>query len=171
MSSTVTRDPHRIVTGEEFGWKSETLPYRSIPELFRLRVKELGDATMMRQKELGIWRSYTWSEVSTIVHEIGAGLVSLGFEPGARTNWHTHPLGQTLYVVSGTGRVQTWGGPVREIHAGDSIWIPPLEKHWHGATPTQGMVHIAIHESLDGTHVTWLEKVTDAEFSTAPVAR
>jgi len=95
----------------------------------------------------------------------------VSFEPGARTNWHTHPLGQTLYVVSGTGRVQTWGGPVREIHAGDSIWIPPLEKHWHGATPTQGMVHIAIHESLDGTHVTWLEKVTDAEFSTAPVAR
>jgi long-chain acyl-CoA synthetase len=82
MSSTVTRDPHRIVTGEEFGWKSETLPYRSIPELFRLRVKELGDATMMRQKELGIWRSYSWNEVSTIVHEIGAGLVSLGFEPG-----------------------------------------------------------------------------------------
>ena len=66
-------------------------------------------------------------------------------------------------VVSGTGRVQTWGGPVREIHAGDSIWIPPHEKHWHGATPTQGMVHIAIQKSLDGTHVTWLEQVTDAE--------
>jgi long-chain acyl-CoA synthetase len=82
MSSNVTRDPHRIVTGEEFGWKIDTLPYRSIPELFRLRVKELGDATMMRQKELGIWRSYSWNEVSTIVHEIGAGLVSLGFEPG-----------------------------------------------------------------------------------------
>jgi long-chain acyl-CoA synthetase len=78
----VTRDPHRIVTGEEFGWKIDTLPYRSIPELFRLRVKELGDATMMRQKELGIWRSYSWNEVSVIVHEIGAGLVSLGFEPG-----------------------------------------------------------------------------------------
>jgi quercetin dioxygenase-like cupin family protein len=95
----------------------------------------------------------------------------VSFEPGARTNWHHHPLGQTLYVVSGTGRVQTWGGPVREIYAGDSIWIPPLEKHWHGATPTQGMVHIAIHESLDGTHVTWLEKVTDAEFNATPVAR
>ena len=94
----------------------------------------------------------------------------VSFEPGARTNWHHHPLGQTLYVVSGTGRVQTWGGPVREIHAGDSIWIPPLEKHWHGATPTQGMVHIAIHESLDGNHVTWLEKVSDAEFTATPVA-
>jgi quercetin dioxygenase-like cupin family protein len=92
------------------------------------------------------------------------------FEPGARTAWHTHPLGQTLYVVSGTGRVQTWGGPVREIRAGDSVWIPPLEKHWHGATPTQGMAHIAMHESLDGVHVTWMEKVTDAEHNTAPKA-
>jgi long-chain acyl-CoA synthetase len=82
MNTTVTRNPHRIVTGEEFGWKIDALPYRSIPELFRLRVKELGDATMMRQKELGIWRAYSWNEVSGIVHEIGAGLVSLGFEPG-----------------------------------------------------------------------------------------
>ena len=82
MSSVVTRDPHRIVRGDEFGWKSEALPYKSIPELFRLRVKELGDATMMRQKELGIWRAYSWNEVSTIVGEIGAGLASLGFEPG-----------------------------------------------------------------------------------------
>ena len=78
----MSKDPHRIVTGEEFGWKTEPLRYRSIPELFRLRVKELGDATMMRQKELGIWRSYTWNEVDVIVGEIGAGLVSLGFEPG-----------------------------------------------------------------------------------------
>jgi long-chain acyl-CoA synthetase len=82
MSSAATRDPHRIVRGDEFGWKSETLPYKSIPELFRLRVKELGDTTMMRQKELGIWRAYSWNEVATIVGEIGAGLVSIGFEPG-----------------------------------------------------------------------------------------
>jgi long-chain acyl-CoA synthetase len=78
----MSKDPHRIVTGEEFGWKTDPLPYRSIPELFRTRVKELGDATMMRQKELGIWRAYTWNEVSTIVEEIGSGLASLGFEPG-----------------------------------------------------------------------------------------
>ncbi|MBN8492217.1 MAG: long-chain fatty acid--CoA ligase [Burkholderiales bacterium] len=80
--STAVKDPHRIVTGEEFGYRPEVLPYRSIPELFRLRVKELGDATMMRQKELGIWHAYSWNDVARIVDEIGAGLVSLGFEPG-----------------------------------------------------------------------------------------
>jgi long-chain acyl-CoA synthetase len=80
--SATQRDPHRIVRGDDFGWKAVPPPYKSVPELFRLRVKELGDATMMRQKELGIWRAYSWNEVSTIVGEIGAGLVSLGFEPG-----------------------------------------------------------------------------------------
>lgn len=86
------------------------------------------------------------------------------FDPGARTNWHTHPLGQTLYVVSGNGRVQTWEGPVREIRAGDVVWIPPHEKHWHGAGPETGLVHVAIHEALDGKHVDWLEPVTDAQY-------
>ena len=74
----MSKDPHRIVTGEEFGYRAETLPYRSVPELFRLRVKELGDATMMRQKELGIWQAYSWNQVAGIVDEIGAGLVILG---------------------------------------------------------------------------------------------
>jgi quercetin dioxygenase-like cupin family protein len=97
---------------------------------------------------------------------IRAGRVS--FEPGARTAWHTHPLGQTLHVISGVGRVQREGGPVREIRAGDTVWIPPGEKHWHGAGPTTGMVHVAMQESLDGKHVTWLEHATDAQFS-APV--
>jgi quercetin dioxygenase-like cupin family protein len=92
------------------------------------------------------------------------------FEPGARTAWHTHPLGQTLIVLSGTGRAQVWGGPVRDLKSGDTVWIPPGEKHWHGATPTQGMVHIAIHEALDGVHVTWMEKVTDAEYARPPSA-
>jgi quercetin dioxygenase-like cupin family protein len=91
----------------------------------------------------------------------------VGFEPGARTAWHTHPLGQTLFVISGVGRVQTKGGPVREIRPGDTVWIPPNEKHWHGASPKNGMVHIAMHESLDGTHVTWMEHVTDEEYSVA----
>jgi quercetin dioxygenase-like cupin family protein len=91
----------------------------------------------------------------------------VAFEPGARTAWHTHPLGQTLYVIQGVGRVQAKGGPIREIKAGDVVWIPPGEKHWHGAAPTTGMVHIALHESLDGKHVTWLEHVTDAEYSAA----
>ena len=86
------------------------------------------------------------------------------FEPGARTNWHTHPLGQTLYIISGSGRVQTFGGPQREIRAGDVVWIPPNEKHWHGAGPTTNMSHLAIHEALDGKHVDWLEKVTEEQY-------
>ncbi len=91
----------------------------------------------------------------------------VAFEPGARTHWHTHPLGQTLHVVSGSGLIQAWGGPVREIRAGDSVWIPPGEKHWHGAAPQAGMVHIAIHEALDGEHVVWLEPVSDEQYAPA----
>jgi len=83
------------------------------------------------------------------------------FEPGARTAWRTHPLGQTLHVIFGVGRVQAKGGPGQEIRAGDTVWIPPGEKHWHGASAKNAMVHIAMQESLDGTHVTWMEKVTD----------
>ena len=94
----------------------------------------------------------------------------VSFEPGARTAWHTHPLGQTLHVISGVGRVQALGGPVREIRAGDTVWIPPDEKHWHGAGPTTGMIHIAMQESLDGNHVTWLEHVTDADYGGAVTA-
>jgi quercetin dioxygenase-like cupin family protein len=86
------------------------------------------------------------------------------FEPAARTAWHTHPLGQTLHVVSGVGRVQTWGGPIQDIRAGDTIWIPPGEKHWHGASPTVAMVHIAMQEALDGKHVDWMEHVTDEQY-------
>ena len=86
------------------------------------------------------------------------------FEPGARTNWHTHPLGQTLTIVSGIGRVQVWGGPIREVRAGDVVWFAPHEKHWHGAGPSTNMVHIAMQEALDGKHVDWLEKVTDEQY-------
>ena len=89
---------------------------------------------------------------------------SVTFEPGARTAWHTHPLGQTLIVTAGVGRVQRWGGPVEEIRPGDVIWFAPGEKHWHGATPTTAMTHIAIHEALDGKTVDWLEKVTDEQY-------
>lgn len=86
------------------------------------------------------------------------------FEPGARTNWHTHPLGQTLHVLSGAGLAQVWGEPVRALRAGDTIWIPPGEKHWHGAEAGTRMSHVAIHEALDGVHVVWLERVTDAQY-------
>lgn len=94
----------------------------------------------------------------------------VSFEPGARTAWHTHPLGQTLHVLSGVGRAQVWGGPVREIRAGDTVWIPPGEKHWHGAAPSTEMVHLAMQEALDGVHVDWLEQVTDADYAQAPSA-
>ena len=89
----------------------------------------------------------------------------MSFEPGARTAWHTHPLGQTLHVVAGLGRVQTWGGPIREIRAGDTVWFAPNEKHWHGAGPNSQMVHIAFQEALDGKHVVWLEHVTDEQYA------
>lgn len=93
----------------------------------------------------------------------------VSFEPGARTNWHTHPLGQTLHVLSGVGRVQSWGEPLREIRPGDSIWIPPGEKHWHGAAPDVGMVHLAIQEGLNGVQADWLEPVSDDDYRAAPV--
>jgi len=86
------------------------------------------------------------------------------FEPGARTAWHTHPLGQTLIVTSGCGWVQREGGSVEEIHPGDLVWFEPNEKHWHGATPTTGMTHIAIQENLNGKVVDWMEKVTDEQY-------
>ncbi|HEU5273197.1 MAG TPA: cupin domain-containing protein [Xanthobacteraceae bacterium] len=89
---------------------------------------------------------------------------SVTFEAGARTAWHTHPLGQTLIVTFGRGRVQRWGGPIEEIFPGDVVWFPPGEKHWHGATPTTAMVHIAIQEALDGKAVEWMEKVTDEQY-------
>ncbi len=93
---------------------------------------------------------------------------SVTFEPGARTAWHTHPLGQTLIVTSGSGRVQRLGGPIEEIHPGDVVWFPPDEKHWHGASPTTAMTHIAIQESLDGKVVDWLEHVTDDQYQSHP---
>jgi quercetin dioxygenase-like cupin family protein len=90
--------------------------------------------------------------------------VSVTFEPGARTAWHTHPLGQTLIVTAGTGLTQIWGGPIEEIQEGDVVWCPPGEKHWHGATPTTAMTHIAIVEKLDGKVVEWMEKVSDEQY-------
>lgn len=89
---------------------------------------------------------------------------SVTYEPGARTAWHTHPLGQTLIVTAGRGRVQRWGGPIEDIHPGDVIWFEPGEKHWHGASPTTAMTHIAIQERLDGKAVDWMEQVSDDQY-------
>ena len=101
----------------------------------------------------------------------GSGALSgatVTFEPGARTAWHTHPLGQTLLVVSGVGRVQREGGPVETIRPGDVVWFEPNEKHWPGAAPDCAMSHIAIAEMKDGSVVTWMEKVADEQYALAP---
>jgi quercetin dioxygenase-like cupin family protein len=93
---------------------------------------------------------------------IGGAIVT--FEPGARTAWHTHPLGQTLIVTAGCGRAQREGGPVETLRPGDIVWFPPGEKHWHGAAPNTALTHIAIAELLDGKAVDWLEKVSDEQY-------
>src|SRR5438477_6777202 len=89
---------------------------------------------------------------------------SVTFEPCARTAWHTHPLGQTLIVTAGCGRVQRWGGPLEEIHPGDVVLIAPGEKHWHGAAPSTAMTHLAVQEKLNGKNVDWMEKVSDEQY-------
>lgn len=95
---------------------------------------------------------------------------SVTFEPGARSAWHTHPLGQNLIVTSGRGYVQSWGGPVRIIEPGDVVWCPPNEKHWHGAAPHTAMTHIAIQEALNGKVVEWMEKVTEEQYAAGAAA-
>jgi quercetin dioxygenase-like cupin family protein len=92
------------------------------------------------------------------------GGATVTFEPGARTAWHTHPLGQTLMVTAGCGRVQRDGGPIEEVRAGDTVWFEPGERHWHGASPTTAMTHIAIAEMVDGKAVEWMEHVTDEQY-------
>jgi len=93
-----------------------------------------------------------------------SGIVSVTFEPGARTAWHSHPLGQTLIVTAGCGRVQNWDSPIEEIRPGDVIWSAPGEKHWHGAAPTTAMTHISIVEQLDGKSADWMEHVSDEQY-------
>ena len=101
-------------------------------------------------------------EIEKLEVEDGA---TVTFEPGARTAWHTHPAGQTLIVTSGFGRVQREGGPIEEIRPGDVVWFPAGEKHWHGAAPGVAMTHIAIQEVIDGSAVTWMEKVSEAQYA------
>ena len=91
-------------------------------------------------------------------------IASVTFEPGARTAWHSHPLGQTLFVTAGSGRVQNWDGPIQEIQPGDVVWSSPGEKHWHGAAPTTAMTHISIVEQLDGKAADWMEHVSDEQY-------
>jgi quercetin dioxygenase-like cupin family protein len=105
---------------------------------------------------------------TTAPARMGGGMVT--FEPGARSAWHTHPLGQMLIVTAGCGLVQSVGGPVVKIRPGDVVWCPPGEKHWHGATAITGMTHLAILESLDGKNVEWMEQVTDEEYAAGEAA-
>jgi quercetin dioxygenase-like cupin family protein len=93
-----------------------------------------------------------------------SGGAAVTFEPGARTAWHTHPLGQTLIVTAGAGHVQRWGAPIEDVRPGDVVWFSPGEKHWHGAASTTAMTHIAVQEQLDGKAVDWLEHVTDQQY-------
>ncbi len=97
-----------------------------------------------------------------------AASAAVTFEPGARTAWHTHPLGQRLIVTFGRGLVQRWGEAIEEIHPGDVVWFEPGEKHWHGASPATAMQHIAVQEALDGRAVDWLEHVSDAQYERGP---
>jgi quercetin dioxygenase-like cupin family protein len=129
-----------------------------------MEIKKLGTVPTRRQPA-EYFSGVAWQDPiieAPAPARVRSGRVS--FEPGARTAWHTHPLGQTLHVISGVGRVQAKGGPVQEIRAGDTVWIPPNEKHWHGASADIGMVHITIQEALDGKHITWMELVSDAEY-------
>lgn len=112
------------------------------------------------------WFTGTVKVTSLFDHDDPARVsgVSVAFEPGARTAWHTHPLGQTIVVTEGCGWAGREGGPVEEIRPGDVVWFPPGEKHWHGATATTGMTHLAIHEKLDGKAVEWLEQVAEDDY-------
>jgi quercetin dioxygenase-like cupin family protein len=122
-------------------------------------------AEILRMDEnLRIW-------IADKCNAVDAPRASVTFEPGARTAWHMHPLGQTLIVTAGCGWTQVWGGPVEEIRPGDVVWFPPGEKHWHGATTTTAMTHIAIQEQLDGKTADWMEKVNDEQYQTVATCR
>jgi len=123
------------------------------------------DTTVSRLADPAYFTGRVWQE-PVIGDGAGTDLRALRvtFEPGARTAWHTHPRGQTLHVLSGLGRVATRGGAVQVIRAGDTVWIPPGEEHWHGATPDRMMCHLAIQEMQDGRAADWLEQVSDAEY-------
>jgi len=133
-----------------------------------MEIKRVGSQASMKGPEAwftGAVRVDPLFQASAPARAAGA---SVTFEPAARTAWHTHPLGQTLIVTSGCGRVQCEGGPIEEIHPGDVVWFPPGVRHWHGAAPATGMTHIAIQEALDGKVVDWLEQVTDAQYGARP---
>jgi quercetin dioxygenase-like cupin family protein len=124
--------------------------------------------TPTRRADPAYFTGEVWQEPIVTTPE-GPPLTALRvhFTPGGRTHWHTHPGGQTLHVISGTGLVQTRGGPARRIGPGDTVWIPPGEEHWHGAAPDRAMTHIAVQAVVDGSAVTWLDPVTEEDYAAA----
>ncbi len=141
-----------------------TQPTDSLLREYRRGNQESWHATF-REGSVGVvhWHSADRSTISGTRTALVQG-ASVSFEPGARTAWHTHPLGQTLIVTAGCGWVQREGGPIEEIRPGDVVWFSPGEKHWHGAKPTTAMTHIAIQEKKDGKVVDWMEKVSDEQY-------
>lgn len=129
-----------------------------------MKLIRCGDAATVVAPAASFTGTVYQTPINTAPDPARVNAASVTFTPGARTNWHTHPLGQTLFVVSGCGWFQTEGEKKVEIRAGDSIWIPPHEKHWHGATATNAMTHIAMHERIDGSHIDWLEPVSEEDY-------
>jgi quercetin dioxygenase-like cupin family protein len=129
-----------------------------------MKIKRIGEQPSQKGPDAWFTGTVRVDPLHTAPEPARVSMASVTFEPGARTAWHTHPLGQTLLVTSGFGRVQRWDGPVEEIRPGDVVWFEPGEKHWHGASPDAAMTHIAIQEALNGSPVDWLEKVSDADY-------
>ena len=144
--------------------RAQTIPVSGLRKEINMEIKRVGSQSSV--KGPSDWFTGT-VRIDPLFQAPDPALVqgaSVTFEPGARTAWHTHPLGQTLIVTAGCGWVQRWGGPVEEIRPGDVVWFAPGEKHWHGATPNTAMIHIAIQEKKDGKVVDWMEKVTDEQY-------
>jgi len=131
---------------------------------FDMQIKRVGSQESMKGPENWFTGAVRVDPLFQAPAPARAGGASVTFEPGARTVWHTHPLGQTLIVTAGVGRIQCEGGPIEEIHPGDVVWFPSGLKHWHGASPTAAMTHIAIQELQDGKAVEWMEKVSDEQY-------
>ena len=157
-------NPHLLPVGGTITPPSSDQRNRQRKEFRKWTSKEVAHSLPAKDLPSGLPAPYALTLCSRQTIPARAVGASVTFEPGARTAWHTHPLGQTLIVTAGCGRAQRWGGPIEEIRPGDVVWFAPGEKHWHGATPTTAMTHIAIQEQLDGKAVDWMEKVSDEQY-------
>jgi quercetin dioxygenase-like cupin family protein len=143
-------------------WAQTSEPLKELP--MDLEIKRNGSRPSQKGPENWFTGTVRIDPLFQATEPARAGAGQVTFEPGARTAWHTHPLGQTLIVTAGLGWVQREGGPIEEIRPGDVVWFPPGLKHWHGASPTTAMTHIAVQESVDGKNVDWMEKVSDEQY-------